>query len=199
MPCGMNLGLELEALRRVYRTRDLRDTVHVEDEVHLDVAVLPVLPDAAMRAILREALREGGWRDGADGTLEKSFGATTATLSADGTRVTLRVRGSADVAASGRAAVEGDGGEEGADREAERRAREAMERRSAEERQRLAGENVKELARQEPALRGEVQAALNRTYRRALEDRAKQLGELESVREREGENGSYEVTVVVKA
>ncbi len=198
MTCGMNLELDLEALRRIYRTRSVEEGVEVEDEVHLGVALLPVLADDAMRAIVREMLRERGWTDAGDGSLEKGFGAAVATLSPDGRTVTLRAKGEAKVSASGRAAVAGDD-EAKAVSEAERAAREKVNELAKRERERLAVENLKELARQEPALRGEVQEALNRTYRRALEERARQMGELESIDERGGEGGTYEVTVVVKA
>lgn len=199
MTCGLNLGLELEALRRVYRTRDLKDVVHVEDAVSLGVAVLPVLPDGAMRDVLRRVLREKGWEEGADGTLAKSFEDAVATLSADGREITLRVRASADVAVSGRAQVKEPGSEAQAEASAEAAARRAMEKRTEEERARLSEENLRRLAREEPALRREVQESLNRTYREALELRARQLGEVETMQERGDAAGSYEVTVVVKA
>jgi len=59
--------------------------------------------------------------------------------------------------------------------------------------------NLEELGRHEPALRKELQEALNRTYRRALEAKARELGEVESLQEQGRADGTYEVTVVVKA
>lgn len=199
MTCGMNLELGLEALRRVYRSSRAEQGVEVIDEVHLDVAVLPVLSDAAMREIVREVLRGDGWTQRDDGSLEKSFGDAVATLSPDASGVTLRVRTATTVSATGSAAVEKDTGERAAQREAERRAAEALKAVADKERERLSAENMKALTREEPTLRAEVQRALNRTYRRALEERARQMGEVESINERGDEGGSYEVTVVVKA
>ena len=49
MTCGMNLELDLEALRRTHRTRSAEEGVVVEDEVHLGVALLPVLDDINAR------------------------------------------------------------------------------------------------------------------------------------------------------
>ena len=63
----------------------------------------------------------------------------------------------------------------------------------------LALKNLEELGRHEPALRKELQEALNRTYRRALEAKARELGEVESLQEQGRADGTYEVTVVVKA
>ena len=199
MTCGMALGLELEALRRVYRTRELSDGVHVEDLVRLDVVLLPVLEDAAMRDALRAALREKGWTDGADGSMQKQLGEAVATLSPDGRSIGLRTVADATVTVEGRAVVEGEGGEKKADREAEKDAREKLAQRTEAERSRLAEKNLGEIARREPELRAEVQQALNRTYRLALEERARQLGEIESLQERGDTGGTYEVTVVVKA
>ncbi len=181
MTCGMNLELGLEALRRVYRSSRAEQGVDVADEVHLDVAVLPVLSDAEMRAIVREILREGGWTQCPDGSLEKSFGDAMATLAPDASGVTLRVRSATTVSATGSAAVEKDGGEKAADREAAQRANAAVQALAEKERERLAAENMKALTREEPALRGEIQRALNRTYRKALEERARQMGEVESI------------------
>ncbi len=200
MTCGMNLELDLEALRRTYRTRSAEEGVAVEDEVHLGVALLPVLDDASMRSIVREMLRERGWRDVDDGSLQKGFGDAVAVLSPDGASIALRAKGSGKVTASASAAVrDGEGGEAKADREADRVAGEKLRELVAKERERLASANLDELVRQEPALREEVQQSLNRTYRRALEERARQMGEVESIDERGGEGGTYEVTVVVKA
>lgn len=200
MTCGMNLELDLEALRRTYRTRSAEEGVAVEDEVHLGVALLPVLDDASMRSIVREMLRERGWRDADDGSLEKGFGDAVAVLSPDGTSIALRAKAAVTVTASGSAVVRnGSGAEAKADAEAERAAQEKLRELAAKERARLAAVNLEELVRQEPALRDEVQQSLNRTYRRALEQRARQMGEVESIDERGGEGGTYEVTVVVKA
>ncbi len=200
MTCGMNLELDLEALRRTYRTRSAEEGVAVEDEVHLGVALLPVLDDASMRAIVREMLRERGWRDADDGSMQKSFGDAVAVLAPDGASIALRARGEGKVTASASAVVrDSEDGEARADQEADRVAREKLGELAAKERARLASANLDELVRQEPALREEVQQSLNRTYRRALEERARQMGEVESIDERGSDGGSYEVTVVVKA
>jgi FtsH ternary system domain X5 len=199
MACGMNLELGLEGVRRVFRTSRAEEGVDVVDEVHLDVALLPVLPDSEMRDIVREMLREGGWSAREDGSIEKVFGSAVATLSPDGASVTLRVRAESTVSATGTAEVTNKRSESAADREAAERAERQLEGLAKKERERLAAENVKTLTREEPEMRAEVQRALNRTYRKALETRARRMGEVESLNERGDEAGSYEVTVVVKA
>ncbi len=199
MTCGMTLELGLEGARRMFRTRSADEGVDVVDEVHLDVAVLPVLPDGEMREIVREMLREGGWGARQDGGLEKSFGGAVAVLSPDGAKITLRVAGATTVSASATVAVEPDEKDSKAERAAELQAKERVRVLAERERERLEAQNVKTLTAQEPMLRGEVQRALNRTYRKALETRARQMGDVESIAERGDEGGSYEVTVVVKA
>ena len=51
----------------------------------------------------------------------------------------------------------------------------------------------------EPSLREQIQTALNKVYREALEKRAKQFGAVEWVKEQGDPGGNYEVTLVVKA
>jgi hypothetical protein len=77
--------------------------------------------------------------------------------------------------------------------------RKKLERATAGERARLEQANLEALPPLERDLRAELQAALNRTYRRALEQRAQQLGEVEAVRETGDPRGSYEVTITVRA
>lgn len=197
MTCGMTLELGLEGLRRVYKSSS--EGVDVVDEVHLDVAVLPVLPDGAMREIVREMLREGGWSARSDGSLEKTFGGAVATLSPDGAKVTVRVASASTVSAQVTVSTAADEKVSEAERAAELQAKERVKELARRERERLAAANVKTLTAQEPAVRAEVQRALNRTYRKALEERARQMGEVESIDERGQQGGSYEVTVVVKA
>lgn len=197
MTCGLNLEIELEALRRLTQTRTAEGGVAIDDAIHLGVAMLPVLPEGEMRAALRAVLLELGWRE-VDGQLSREFGGAVARLAADGASVSLRVIRAEAVSATAKV-IASEGGEDAAAREAERQAGERLRTEEDAARARLRQEAVDEIARQEPVLRAAVQDALNRTYRVALEARARAMGEVESIVERGGEGGAYEVTVVVKA
>ena len=201
MTCGMLLDLEWEGLGRAVRTRDLEAAVHVEGEVSIAVRMLPVLPGAAMGAALREVLAAQGWEAQGDGTMTRVFGEVTATLGADATTVTVRHAADATVTATGREqAIEGDKADEKrADRVAKEKAEKALADKRAQVTAKLDAENAAKITREEPAVRASLQEALNRVYRRALEERARQLGEVESIDERGDVRGGYEVTVVVKA
>ena len=201
MTCGMLLDLEWEALGRAVRTREVEAAVHVADEVLIAVRMLPVLAGEAMGATLREVLAAQGWAAQADGTMTRSFGAVSAILDAGATMVTVRHAAEVTVTATGSAtAVEGDVVDEArATAVAAQRAEAALAQRRGQATAALAAANATVLTREEPAVRAALQEALNRVYRRALEERARQLGEVESIDERGDVRGGYEVTVVVKA
>lgn len=198
MACGMDLRLQLEALRKVYK-KNLEDTVAVEDAIHIEVRLLPILSEDAMRALIREVLAEKGWTEGADGALVKTLGETVATLDAAGKTVTLKSKATATVSAEGRVRERDDRTEKESEKEASRLAEEKLAEEKKAAQTKLALKNLEELGRHEPALRKELQEALNRTYRRALEAKARELGEVESLQEQGRADGTYEVTVVVKA
>ncbi len=201
MTCGMLLDLEWEALGRPVRTREVEAAVHVEDEVLIAVRMLPVLAGESMGTVLREVLAAQGWAAQADGTMTRSFGAVSAILDAGATTVTVRHAGEVTVRATGSdLVVEGDAEDEArAEVVAAQRAEAALTRRREQAAVALAAANAAVLTREEPTVRAALQEALNRVYRRALEERARQLGEVESIDERGDVRGGYEVTVVVKA
>lgn len=195
----MNLGIEWEGVGQGLRTRDVTHTVHAEDTVTLAVRLLPILPEAALLEALREALREQGWTRQSDGAMVKAMGSATATLGPDGRSVAIRAV--ASVSVTGRVTVRAapDAGEETVEAALDREVEQQTAALQARETARLAQATMAGLTAQEPEVRGELQQALNRTYRTALETRARELGELESVTENGDPRGSYEVTVVVKA
>lgn len=201
MTCGMLLDLEWEALGRAVSTRDLEATVHVEDRVVIAVRMLPVLQGDAMGATLREVLAAQGWEAQSDGTMTRAFGPVTATLDAGATTVAVSRAAEATVTATGRAvAAKGDVADEArAKSQAAALAEGALEQKRVQATARLEADNVAVLTREEPAVRAALQEALNRVYRKALERRARELGEVESIDERGDVRGGYEVTVVVKA
>ena len=195
----MNLQLGWDGLPTIVRGADATGTVHVEDLVSIGVKLLPILDLPSMRAVLRETLRAAGWTEEPDGALSKPFGEVVARLLPDASAVEVRATVRAEITA--RAEVTVAQGDDAA--EAEARAREEAEKKvearraSAEEAARR--ETLARLAAEERAVREDLQRALNKTYRRALEERARAMGEVESVRESGDPSGSYEVTVVVRA
>ncbi|MBK8697477.1 MAG: hypothetical protein IPN17_35785 [Deltaproteobacteria bacterium] len=186
------------AWTRSVRTRDLEAAVHVEDQVVIAVRMLPVLQGDAMGATLREVLAGQGWEAQPDGTMTRVFGAVTATLDAGASSVTVSRAADAKVSAMGSAVVqEGDDADEARASVAEGRREGAQAKRAQ-----ATGSWRRRTPRRSPGRSprcAALQEALNRVYRRALEERARQLGEVESIDERGDVRGGYEVTVVVKA
>jgi hypothetical protein len=155
-----------------------------------------------MKDLLRETLRAQGWTEDAAGGLHRDLDGATASLSKDGASVTLKVASEAAVQARLQGSVAKGATEKeetAAVKELNQRAEEALERQRVQARERLEREQLRVLAGAEPELRAMLQEALNRTYREALERRARELGELESLQERGDARGDYEVTVVVRA
>lgn len=199
MPCGMNLQLGWDGLPVVIRRADVTGTVHVEDLVEIGVKLLPILDLPAMRALLRDTLRAAGWTDAPDGSLSRDFGQVVARLNPEATAVEVRATVTASLSAS--ASIEAAQRDDVAEAEARARALAeaelAQKREKAEEAARR--ESVARITAEERAVREALQRALNQVYRRALEDRARAMGEVESVRESGDPSGDYEVTVVVRA
>lgn len=195
----MNLQLGWDGLPVIVRGADATGTVHVEDLVAIGVKLLPILELPAMRALLRDALRAAGWTEAPDGSLAKPFGEVVARLLPDASAVEVRATVRGEVTA--RATVQAAQGDDAA--EVEARAREAaqaqVEAKRARAEEAARKETLARLAAEEGAVRGDLQRALNQVYRRALEDRARAMGEVESVQEAGDPSGSYEVTVVVRA
>jgi len=197
MACGLLLEAEWEGIGRRYRTRDLDGEVTHEDVVTLDVKLLPVLEDAAMRGMLRETLRAAGWAEADDGSLVHEVEGVEARLDAKGMAVTIRASATTRVKARGSATVTGSAEE--AEKAAETAALASLEQVKARAKEGLAAKTLGDLVRQEPGVRATLQTALNKVYREALEVRARAIGEVESVQERGDAQGSYEVTITVKA
>jgi hypothetical protein len=199
MACDMELQVGWASLRRTLRSVDVEGQVNSSHEIHLRVRVLPILDDTVMRQLLMQVLRERGWRENPDGSLSKEVGEATATLSADGAEVTLAIQKNTTVVVTARVEAKRDSSESDLKKAARTASAEDLSKKKVIETQRQAEAALKELTTLEPLLRAQLQEALNQVYKRALEQKAAQLGNLESSLEKQEPNGSYEVTVVVRA
>ena len=181
------------------RSVDVEGQVSTSHEIHLQVRVLPILDDAVMRQLLKQVLQERGWRENPDGSISKEVGEATATLSADGAEVTLSLQKNNKVVVKARVETNKDTSESELKKAAQEAAATELSKQKDAETRRQAEAALKELTTLEPQLRAQLQDALNQVYKRALEQKAAQLGSLESSLEKQEPNGSYEVTVVVRA
>ena len=162
-----------------------RGTVTASDNLCIGLDVLPILADGDMRDIVRQTLKERGWTEGKDGSLEKNVGdGAVAVLDKDGKTVTVRLETQQDIQGQGRTDQE---------------AKAALEsRKDAAERDAKA-KATRALARAEPAVRKELDDAVQRVYVEALKKKAAQMGAVESMQETRGQDGSLEITIKVKA
>ena len=198
MPCGASLEIGWIPVRRtVDRDQDLESADHVDVHIRL----LPILEKKDQDAILEDELIQRGWVRQPDGSLTKTFGDVEARLEPGGTSVRIAVAAERSIKAS--ATVEGRAKEE--DKEAQdaigaRAAREAEikladKRREAEAE--MIAENIGRLEKAREILEPEIAEVVTATTRRAIRERASQLGSIQSETERRGEHG-LEVTIVVR-
>jgi glycyl-tRNA synthetase beta subunit len=199
MACGMNLELGWEGLGRIVRSKDRSQDVSAQDEIHIDVKLLPVLSEEQMREILRRVLEADGWSKQEDGSLTKNIEGVVAQLEPDASRVVLRAVEKKTIIVTERRRFDKDTNDEEIDEQLEKGLTDQMERAKKAQEEALSRVAVAKLLGAEPSLREQVQTALNKVYREALEQRAKQLGSIEWVKEQGDPGGNYEVTLVVKA
>jgi hypothetical protein len=171
--------IQMEPLQTV------RGTVTGSDQLQVGLDLLPILNEGDMREIVRDALKEKGWKEGPDGTMEKDLGeGATAVLDKEGKTVTVRLATQQKIEGAGRTAEE---------------AEKAMEaRRDAAEKD-AQTRATKLLARLEPEVRAELDSAMQKVYVEALKKKAQQMGQVESLQETKGADGSIEITIKVKA
>ena len=199
MPCGMNLELGWEGLGRIVRSKDQSQDVSASDEIHIDVKLLPIVNDGQMQTLLRKVLEADGWKKQPDGSLTKEVDGVVASLAPDTSEIVLRAKEKKSVTVTQQGVFEKDTSEEEIEKSLAKQANAQLDAVAKREQERLNREVVARLLGVEPAMRDQVQTALNKVYREALEQRAKELGNLEWVREQGSPDGSYEVTLVVKA
>lgn len=162
-----------------------RGTVTASDELCIDLDVLPILSDEEMRSLIRQSLKEKGWKDGKDGEMTKALGdGATAVLDKDGKTVTVRLETTREVQGSG---------------QTDQEAKASLAARSMEVEKEAKQKATQQLARAEPALRGELDDAVQKVYIEALKQKAAQMGQVESTQETRGTDGSMEITIKVRA
>lgn len=159
--------------------------VSASDELCVDIALLPILGEDAMRELLKEELSKDGWKQTADGSREKTLKpGLTATLSKDGTTVTIAMTAERKVGGSGPS-------QSAAEQAAAANAVAA----SAD----VKRQATTTLAQAEGDVRAGLEAAIQRVYLEALQQKARSMGQVESVVRGEAADGSVEITIKVRA
>lgn len=171
--------IQLEPLQVV------RGTVTASDELCVGLDVLPILSDEEMRDLVRQTLREKGWKQEGDGSLSKDLGdGAKATLDEDGKKVTVTLTTSQGITGAGRTTQEANAALAGQKETAE----EAAKRRATQR-----------LTAAEPGIRAELDEAVQKIYVEALKKKAQRMGQVESMEESRSADGSMQITIKVKA
>lgn len=179
----MSLGyrISLPAARPLQR---VTSTVTGQDELHLDVSLLPILPGPEMIDRLRGELANDGWRADEHGGMTQTLAdGLVARLSADGSEVVITATERKTVVGHGPSAA------------AAERAAHDLAALAAEGAQRA---STHRLSQSEGDLRASLDAVIQRTYVSALTERARQLGTVESLHEGTAADGTLEVTIKVR-
>jgi hypothetical protein len=162
-----------------------RADVQQQDHVCIEVGLLPILGEDTMRQLLLAELGRDGWTATPDGGRAwTSPDGLTATMAPDGRTITLTMTAARAVSAAARTQQEAD-----AAVHARADAAAAVVRREA----------TVALGRAEGDVRAAVDAALQRVYVEALQQKARSLGQIESMQRSESADGSVELTIRVRA
>lgn len=199
MPCGAILELGWIPVRKTVR-RD--EDVSEHDHVEIEVRLLPVLEPKRLGDMLREELEKRGWTREPDGALTKVFGEASARLEPGSSTIRLSSSGSRTVSAE--ASAQGVAKEEDkkAQQDVEDKAAAAADKKlaaaKASARRALVRENADKLLEVQSELQAEVDDVTSATTKRALVERAGQMGAIDSVNERRTTDGSLELTITVR-
>ena len=160
-------------------------TASASDELCIQVALLPVLGEDRMREILQAALKEDGWQPcGDEGELTKTLAeGLQARLGKDGRSVTIEQRATVEVTGAARTEAE-----------AARLAKENAARAEAS----VKRQATTALAKAEGDVRAGLDAVIQRVYVTALEEKARSMGELQSMERHEAQDGTLEVVLKIK-
>ncbi|MEZ4452212.1 MAG: hypothetical protein R3B09_22290 [Nannocystaceae bacterium] len=177
----MSRGYRISWPQPVWHNASTR--VESSDAIAMDVAMLEILPEAEMNALLRQRLAADGWREGADGSMSRRFGEVDVVLAPDGRTVTATAKSAQDVNVRARERGELPG---------------RLEEAAASAKRNQATEVSRRILEVEGEIREAVQGALQKVYGDALRRKAAAMGEVESVHEVVGEGGELELTIKVK-
>lgn len=194
MPCGAQLEVTALAQRE--------GDVEVSDHADLEIRVLPILPRERIDEIIRQHLLEQGWTRGDDGALTKQIGDVQATLPPGSSTIRVTLTDEKRVAVEAKVKGRVDPDDEAARAQVEQRAQDKATQKLADAQDAARRELEEQIAVQLLGvwreLRAELDEVVNVTTRQALEERASQLGSIESIEEGRDKDRGYELTITVR-
>lgn len=193
MTCGASLEVTAVAQREA--------NVDVTDHADADIRVLPILPRETTDQIIRAHLRERGWADQPDGSLSKESDGAVAVLPPGSTtvRVTLSDETTVKVTeiSTGRIQQGNNADRAAVVARADAKADAAVAAAQATAKRELEAVTAGRLLRVWTEVRAELDEVANTVTKQALQQRAAELGSIESQTENRGDNG-YEITIKVR-
>ena len=187
-------------MSRAYRIRvseSVHETIHIEDGVQSKLALLDILPSDQMGELLAAELEKTGFERDGDIMRRKDEDGVEIEVDVSSGTVTVRASGTSEVKKTieRNRVVE----EEGA-LDAEKKLREAARRQLGNEveaeRAKLSEELATSLEKKLRDIKQELDGVVNRTTVSALKQKARSIGEIESISE-DPETGSLTIKVKV--
>lgn len=187
----MTCGASLEVTAVVHREAN----VDVTDHADADVRVLPILPREQTDVIIRDHLRDRGWAEQPDGSLTKESDGAIAVLppGTSTVRVTLSDKTTVRVEASSKGRTD----QATVTANATAKADAAIAAAQDKAKRQLEIETADRLLKVWKDVRAELDEVANTVTKQALQQRATELGTVESETEHRGDNG-YEITIRVR-
>lgn len=158
-------------------------TVVASDELCIAVSLLPVLAPERLQELLKQALRDDGWHDEAGTLVVDLGGGLEASLNDDGRGITVTRTTSRELRAVAHTQQEAD------------RAVRAQLDKAEHDLRRVA---TTSLASAEGDVRARLEGVIQKVYGTALEEKARSLGQLESMQRTVGADGTVELVLKIR-
>ena len=154
------------------------------DELCIAVSLLPVLSPERLAEILRQTLRDDGWKNSDDNTLHVDLAdGLHAELASDATSVRVTRTTTKTVTGTGNTKSVAD------------QAAAAQAKRAEHDLKRTA---TTSLASAEGDVRARLEAVVQKVYATALEEKARSMGQLESMQRTVGADGTVELVLKIR-
>lgn len=158
--------------------------VAASDRVQIALQLLPILGATTMAELLLAALKGAGFSPTKDGGVEKELRpGLVVVVDKDATTVTVTMEAERTVQGTGRS---------------EAAAAQAADRAKAQAAASVQRDATTALATAEADVRAALDAVIQQVYVAALEEKAKSLGQVESMVKNEAPDGSLEVTIKIR-
>jgi len=172
------------AYRITVKESDTR-TLQGSDELCTQLELLEILPRPSMGALLKDALKDAGFQENEHGEMVRQQGTITTTIDPETGTVSVQAQQQEELKIEAKKEVQGwdDAGptSETLRTQAQEQLRQEIDRRAEKESRRLQTEASQQLEQALDDLQPELSRIINQVTRKALKEKAKQLGTVQEI------------------